>query len=252
MPYTFGKGLLWILIGLVLGAIIGYLWHSWRCRNSASTSTSVTETEEVTRLRNRVANLEPVVAERDRLKIKLGEVEGDLKTCLASKTTAEAVAPAAAFAGVAQHDHDSVVADRDRLHGLVGAHETTIGDLRTQLAAHATAQAAAPMGFAAVALGAADLERARGVFGKPVRMDDLKIVEGIGPVFEGVFNRAGIETWAQLAQTSPERLKELLLAHDERNRMQNTDTWPRQSELAALGQFEDLKAWQDTLSAGKH
>ncbi len=202
MPYTFGKGLLWILIGLLLGAIIGYLWHSWRCRNSASTTTSVDGTEEMTHLRNRVANLEPVVAERDRLKVKLGEVEGDLRACLASKSNIPA---------------------------------------------------AAPMGLAAFAggLGAADLDRARAVFGKAIRMDDLKIVEGIGPVLEGVFNAAGIETWVQLADAAPSRLREILVAADERHRMHNPETWPRQSRLAALGEFEALKAWQDSLDAGK-
>ncbi len=252
MPFTFGKGFIWILLGVLLGAALGYLWHSWRCKNSASTSTSVTETEEVTRLRNRVANLEPVVAERDRLKIKLGEVESDLKTCLAAKSTA---APVAAFAGVAQADHDGVVAERARLHGLVGAHEATIGDLRTQLAAAAAAPApsAAPMGFAAFAggLGAADLDRGRAAFGKAIKMDDLKIVEGIGPVLEGVFNAAGIETWVHLAETPADRLREILVAADDRHRIHNPETWPRQSRLAALGEFEALKAWQDSLSAGK-
>ena len=252
MPFTFGKGFIWILLGVLIGAALGYLWHSWRCKNSATTSTSVAETEEVTRLRNRVANLEPVVAERDRLKIRVGEVEGDLKACLASKNTVAAAAPVAAFAGVAQGDHDGVVADRDRLHGLVGAHEVTIGDLRAQLAAAAAAPAAAvaPLGFAG-GLGAADLERGRAVFGKAIKIDDLKIVEGIGPVLERVFNAAGIETWVQLAETPASRLREILVAADDRHRIHNPDTWPRQSELAALGEFEALKALQDSLNAGK-
>ena len=252
MPFTFGKGFIWILLGVLLGAALGYLWHSWRCKNSASTSTSVTETEEVTRLRNRVANLEPIVVERDRLKIKVGEVESDLKACLASKNTVAAAAPVAAFAGVAQGDHDGVVVERDRLHGLVGAHEATIGDLRAQLAA-VPPPAAAPMGFAAFAggLGAADLDRGRAAFGKAIRMDDLKIVEGIGPVLEGVFNSAGIETWVHLAETPAPRLREILVAADDRHRIHNPETWPRQSRLAALGEFEALKAWQDSLTAGK-
>ena len=297
MPYTVEKGLLWILLSLLIGAILGYLWHSWRC-NHASTSVSSAESEEITRLRSRVANLEPVVAERDKLKLRLTEVDADLKASVAAQAAVPAAmvgiphadhdlvigerdrlhglvgahettigdlrgqltaaaAGAAASAGIPHADHEAVVADRNHLHGLVGAHETTIGDLRAQLAgcqeAAANAAASAPRGLAAFAggLGAADLERGRSVYGKAVKMDDLKIVEGIGPVLEGVFNSAGIETWVQLAETDPGRLREILVAADDRHRIHNPTTWPRQSRLAALGEFEALKAWQDSLDAGK-
>src|SRR6218665_4221591 len=43
----------------------------------------------------------------------------------------------------------------------------------------------------------------------PVK-DDLKIVEGIGPKIEELFNKAGIYTFAQLADTSVVRMKEIL------------------------------------------
>ena len=44
----------------------------------------------------------------------------------------------------------------------------------------------------------------------PVVPDDLKIVEGIGPKIEGLLNNEGIFTFAQLAATAPERIKEIL------------------------------------------
>lgn len=296
MWYTLGKTILWPILALILGGIIGWLLHNLTCKGKSSTTVSSVESEELTRLRGRVANLEPIVAERDRLKLQLAEVEGDLKACMSAKAGLES-APAA-FAGIPTADHDAVIGERDRLHGLVGAHEATIGDLRAQIAglqANVSAApsgvaqadhdvvvgerdrlhglvgsheatitdlraqlaglqadlAARPQGFAAVGLTAADLDNARQIFGKPIKMDDLKIVEGIGPVFERVFNDAGIETWVQLAETSPDRLKEILLAHDDRNRIQNTSTWPSQSRLAALGKFEELKKMQDELTAGK-
>ena len=43
------------------------------------------------------------------------------------------------------------------------------------------------------------MEEAHQLLGKPVIMDDLKMVEGVGPKVEEVLHGAGITTWAQLA-----------------------------------------------------
>ena len=44
------------------------------------------------------------------------------------------------------------------------------------------------------------------------KKDDLKIVEGIGPKIEELFNNAGIYTFAQLSDTSVEKMKSILEA----------------------------------------
>ncbi|WP_051398257.1 hypothetical protein [Runella limosa] len=81
--------------------------------------------------------------------------------------------------------------------------------------------------------------------------DDLKIVEGIGPKIEELLNNEGILTFAQLATTSPERIKEILVAGGSRFQMHDPTTWPEQSALARDGKFEELKAWQDELNKGR-
>ncbi|MCB0633880.1 MAG: hypothetical protein KDD15_29315 [Lewinella sp.] len=81
--------------------------------------------------------------------------------------------------------------------------------------------------------------------------NDLKIVEGIGPKIEGLLHDAGIKTWADLAATSVDRLKEILGDAGERYRLADPTTWPKQAELAAAGKWDELKEYQDFLNGGK-
>lgn len=92
---------------------------------------------------------------------------------------------------------------------------------------------------------------AAAVYGKTIKQDDLKVVEGIGPKIEELFNAAGIKTWKELGETSVERLQEILNEGGERFKMHNPGTWSRQSMLAYQGKWEELKEWQDTLDGGK-
>ena len=81
--------------------------------------------------------------------------------------------------------------------------------------------------------------------------DDLKVVEGIGPKIEGLFNAAGIFTFKQLAAADPVHLKEILVNAGSRFQMHNPTTWSAQSQMADEGKFDELKKWQDELNKGK-
>jgi len=81
--------------------------------------------------------------------------------------------------------------------------------------------------------------------------DDLKIVEGIGPKIEQLLFSAGITTYGQLAATSVQQLKDILVDAGSRYAMHDPGTWSAQSLLAANGEWENLKAYQDFLNAGK-
>jgi predicted flap endonuclease-1-like 5' DNA nuclease len=85
----------------------------------------------------------------------------------------------------------------------------------------------------------------------PVVSDDLKIVEGIGPKIEQLLNKEGIMTFKQLADTSPERIKEILVAAGSRFQMHDPTTWPQQSAMAGDGKWDELKAWQNELNKGR-
>ncbi len=86
----------------------------------------------------------------------------------------------------------------------------------------------------------------------PAKPDDLKRVEGIGPVIAGVLQNAGVKTFAQLADTGVERIKEILKeANPNLLRLADPGTWPKQARLAASGKWEALEKLQDRLKGGK-
>ncbi|MCB9316647.1 MAG: hypothetical protein H6569_10950 [Lewinellaceae bacterium] len=81
--------------------------------------------------------------------------------------------------------------------------------------------------------------------------DDLKIVEGIGPKIEELLFNADITTYGQLAATSVQQLQDILDAAGSRFAMHDPGTWSAQALLAANGEWDNLKAYQDFLNAGK-
>lgn len=81
--------------------------------------------------------------------------------------------------------------------------------------------------------------------------DDLEIIEGIGPKIEELLNEKGISTFAQLAATSAESIKELLTAAGPRFQVHDPGSWPQQAALARDSKWDELKKWQDELDRGK-
>jgi len=79
----------------------------------------------------------------------------------------------------------------------------------------------------------------------------LKIVEGIGPKIEALFNEAGIATWQDLSKASTEKLQNILDAAGENFAMHNPSTWPKQALMAYQGKWQELKDWQANLLGGK-
>ena len=81
--------------------------------------------------------------------------------------------------------------------------------------------------------------------------DDLKIVEGIGPKIAETLNNAGISTFTQLAEASADKVKEILAAATPSLASHDPATWGKQAQMAANGEWTDLKKWQDELDGGK-
>lgn len=84
-----------------------------------------------------------------------------------------------------------------------------------------------------------------------VTKTDLKAIEGIGPKMETILNKAGINTYAQLATTKIITLKEILAAAGPRYKMINTSTWAKQARLARDGKWDALITLQGTIKGGK-
>ncbi len=84
-----------------------------------------------------------------------------------------------------------------------------------------------------------------------VTPDDLTVIEGIGPKIAELLAADGITTFAALAATPADRLKEILLAGGRRFAIADPATWPQQAALAASGDKAGLAALQESLKGGR-
>lgn len=86
---------------------------------------------------------------------------------------------------------------------------------------------------------------------KSYAFNALEIVEGIGPKIAEVLHAAGIHTWQQLAETTPEKIREILDAAGPQFQMHDPGSWPEQASMAARGDWDALGKFQSELLAGK-
>ena len=213
MPYTLAKGLFWVLAALLLGIVIGWLLRSVAAKRQVSRARAHhVDTAELERLRGRVANLEPVVHERDRLK-------AELEIARATPGAATPIAtPTATSTGTSA------------VQSFANAEQPEIVDVPPSTPS------------------TPDVSAAVAVLGKPVTLDDLKVVEGIGPKIEGLCHGIGIRTWFDLSTTEVSLLRTMLTDAGSRFRAQDPTTWPQQATLLAEGRWVDFKALTDQLS----
>jgi len=81
--------------------------------------------------------------------------------------------------------------------------------------------------------------------------DDFRKIEGVGPKIDELLKNAGLLTFKQLSETKPERISEILSAAGSRFSFHDPSTWPKQAKMAADGEWEMLKEYQDYLDGGK-
>lgn len=93
-----------------------------------------------------------------------------------------------------------------------------------------------------------DLDAARAVLGKRIALDDLRVIEGIGPKIAELCDGIGVMTWHQLAETDIGTLQAMLDAAGSRFKMHRPASWPEQAALLASGQWEDFVALTETLA----
>lgn len=84
-----------------------------------------------------------------------------------------------------------------------------------------------------------------------IEIQDLKIVDGIGPKIELLLKRNGVTDLEILSSTSIERLNEILDTAGDRYAFHNPISWAEQAQLALKGNLNELTEFQDYLSAKK-
>lgn len=96
---------------------------------------------------------------------------------------------------------------------------------------------------------AAPVVRTAEVIPPVAAVDDLEIIEGIGPKIASILKTAGVTSFAQLAAMDASQIMETIQAGG--IRLADPTTWPEQARLAAAGDQAGLQALQDRLKAGR-
>ena len=84
----------------------------------------------------------------------------------------------------------------------------------------------------------------------PAQVDDLELIEGIGPKIASVLTAAGIVTFADLAAAEIGQLTEIL-QQEPNLRLADPSTWSEQAALAAAGKWDEFKALTEQLKGGR-
>lgn len=96
-----------------------------------------------------------------------------------------------------------------------------------------------------------DSQMVKKIIGKPVKLNDLTLVEGIGPKIRGLFHNFEIKTWHALSETSVAKCQEVLDSGGDRYKVHDPASWPMQAKMAAEGKWKDLAKWQKQHKHGK-
>lgn len=234
MPYTLAKGLGWVLVAVVLGIIIGWLLRSVAARRQVERARSgQVDTPEVERLRARVANLETVVDERDRLR-------GELAAARAAPAAVDDAPVAQGFAADVGSGETGSIGETDVRAGSDSGTEDPPDDAAP---AHDAAESPAE--------SPVHLDEASAVIGKRVVADDLTVIEGIGPKISELCHGIGITSWAEMSATEVSLLRTMLTDAGQRFKAHDPSTWPRQAAMLAAGDWADFTAWTDDLQGGR-
>ncbi len=96
-----------------------------------------------------------------------------------------------------------------------------------------------------------DADAAFAAFGKKIKEDDLKVVEGIGPKIAEMFNNDGIKTWKALSETSVAGCQKVLDKGGDRYKVHDPASWPMQAKMCYENKWADLFKWQEEHDHGK-
>lgn len=176
-----------------------------------------------------------------KLSARIAELEAEQ-----AKGVAAAAAAATAAAGTATLSSSKHSEEVAALKAQLYACEAKNVEAQSMIQGFAAAAAAAPT------ISAEQLAAGAGVLGlAKLGMDDLKVVEGIGPKIDELLVADGITTWHQLSTTPVERIQSILDAGGSGFRIANPSTWARQAGLLASARWAEFKTLTDELTAGR-
>jgi predicted flap endonuclease-1-like 5' DNA nuclease len=176
-----------------------------------------------------------------KLSARIAELEAEQTKGVAAAAAAATAAAGAATLSSSKHS-DEIAALKAQLSEC----EAKNAEAQSTIQGFAAAAAAAP------SISAEQLAAGAGILGlSKLGMDDLKVVEGIGPKIDELLVAEGITTWHQLSNTPVERIQSILDAAGSSFRVANPATWARQAGLLANARWAEFKTLTDELTAGR-
>jgi predicted flap endonuclease-1-like 5' DNA nuclease len=86
-----------------------------------------------------------------------------------------------------------------------------------------------------------DVSTATQILGTRIKLDDLTVIEGIGPKIADLLSNAGFSTWRALSGADPADLRRVLQEAGPRYRVHDPSKWPPQAGLLAQGRWQEYK-----------
>jgi predicted flap endonuclease-1-like 5' DNA nuclease len=245
---------LWVLLAFLLGLAIGYFLKQRPAGARATRASAVTDhtatgaTTATGNTTTQIATLEAQRQEQHGAEHEAGSSQALAPSATKATTSGVAVLTAEAPAPVvapAEKSTASVQAAAEptttAANAVAPATAPTNKPTRRKPASRRTASKAAVL----------DLAAAKATLGVTVKLDDLKLIEGIGPRIEALFKADGVTSWRELSKANVERLQGILDAAGPRYKVHNPGSWPRQAGLLADGKWAEFKTLTDKLKGGR-
>jgi predicted flap endonuclease-1-like 5' DNA nuclease len=239
MLYVAGEILVWMVLAFLLGLLVG--WFVWGYRSRATAQRAEREVQHRVALAQQEADqnkaqVQELLAIRARDTETISRLQA-VAAATGAATASDASAAAGLRARVAELEAQLAASGEERAEAeeRAGAAEDILED-------HDGWQAVGEI---------PGMHEAQEILGKPVILDDLKVVEGIGPKIEELLQGAGISTWTTLAQSNPDHLRAVLAAAGSQYNVHDPTTWPQQAVLALGGHWDALRVLQDGLRGGR-
>lgn len=251
MLYTLSTWALWLVVAALIGGVVGWLLRSI---GKADHGEADAARAEAAALRQRVGelegantNLQRVIAEMDAQRAAAAFAEptsASVAEPTPATTTATAPATAAAVSSAELIDLQLKMAEQQHW----------ISELRVRLwnseARNRDLQAVVDSHVVAAAPPDPDLGEAARLLGTPVRINDLTVIEGIGPAIAHLCINRGITTWWSMANADLSLLRSMLAEAGPKFQVHDPASWPQQARLLANGQWEKFQRLAEALRDG--
>ena len=79
-----------------------------------------------------------------------------------------------------------------------------------------------------------------------VRRDNLKRISGITPKIETLLRAAGLDSFENLSAATPAALQNVIETAGKRYQKLDPSSWPKEARIAATGNWDELKSFQDS------